>query len=511
VKTQIIRLEPHDDAISVKDKMEWRQTPRILLVWPSRGAILNRRLDLVFLKRHAASLGAQLALVTHDYDVKYYADQLEIQVYPTIRQAEQTHWRQPRHRRKKRRSNLPDVIPSPAQKEMEREKPNLEELRQSAHPTSTPWLANPITRVISFTFGVLGVLAIAALLIPRAEIRLTPKTQTERIAFLVTAHPKNESVDLSGAVPAQSIPVIVEGRSSIPSTGRISTPLATATGEITFSNLTDQIIQVPAGTVVSTAGESPIRFITLDNVDVPPEETIEHIAVQAVFPGTQGNILHKKVAAIEGPLGLILTVTNPRRFSGGSDRWLPAPSNEDYEDVKDQLLVDLYESALTELNFTLAADDRLLFSDPSDFRVIEESYSPGTPEPADQLELTLRVEFHALVASGEDLKTLANAILDAHLPEGFIPLPSTIKIESQGDPIHQENGGFQWMVSAHWQVKAKIDEIQAIRLAQWQLPQMATDALTGYLPIQDSSIKLSPEWWPRLPVLPFRIVIFLDQ
>jgi hypothetical protein len=355
------------------------------------------------------------------------------------------------------------------------------------------------------------VLAIAALLIPRAEIHLMPKTQTEKITFSATAHPKNESVDLSGAVPAQSIPVIVEGRSSIPSTGRISIPLATATGEIIFSNLTDQIIQVPAGTVVSTAGESPIRFITLDNVDVPPEETIENIPVQAVFPGTQGNILHKEVAAIEGPLGLILTVTNPRRFSGGSDRWLPAPSDKDYEDVKDQLLADLHESALTELNFMLADDDRLLFSDPSDFRIIEEFYYPESPEPADQLELTLRVEFHALIASGDDLKKLASAILDAHLPEGFIPLPSTVEIESQGEPIPQVNGGFQWKVSAHWQTKAEVDEIQAIRLVQWQIPQIAADVLTGNLPIQGSTIKLSPAWWPRLPILPFRIVIFLDQ
>lgn len=511
MKTQIIRLELHDDTISVKDKMEWRQTPRILLVWPSRGAILNRRLDLVFLKRHSIALGAQLALVTHDSEVKYYANQLEIQVYPTIRQAEQTHWRQPRHKRKKHRTNPPDVDPAPTQSRGEKSEADIEELRQFAHPTSSLLQTHPISRIVFFTLGVLGLLAIAALLIPSAEIRLTPQTQIEQITFSVTAHPENKSVDLSGVVPAQSIPVLVEGRSSLPTTGRLSIPVNTATGEITLSNLTDQTIQVPAGTIVSTAGDSPIRFATLERVDVPPDETIGNIHVQAIYPGSQGNILHKQVATIEGPLGLIITVSNPQRFSGGTERLVPVPNEKDYQNLKEQLISDLYKSAISDLNDILSEDDQLLFSDPADFRVTEELYNPEIPEPADQLELTLRVEFQFLIATGENLKQLSIAVLDTHLPDGFISLPPTIEIESLGKPIPQENNGFQWKISAQWQVKASIDATRAIQLAQWQTPQIATSELTGHLPIQAATVKLSPAWWPRLPILPFRIAVNSDQ
>ena len=357
----------------------------------------------------------------------------------------------------------------------------------------------------------LGVLAIVALLIPSAEIHVTPKTQTEQITFPVTAQPENESVDLSGIVPAPSIPVLVEGRSSIPSTGRLSIPLNTATGDITLSNLTDQAVQVPTGTIVSTIGENPIRFTTLERVDVPPDETIENVPVRAVYPGSQGNILHKQVTAIEGPLGLILTVTNPQRFSGGTERLVPAPNEKDYQNLKEQLISDLYKSALAELNDILAEDDQLLFSDPSNFRVTEELYNPETTEPADQLELTLRVEFHFFIATDENIKELSTAVLYSHLPDGFIPLPSTIEIESLGNPIPQENGSFQWKVSAQWQVKARVDETQAIQLAQWQTPPIAMSELTGHLPIQEATIKLSPAWWPRLPILPFRVVVISDQ
>jgi len=52
VKTQIIQLEEHDDTISVKDKMDWSQTPRVLLVWPERGKVFRNRIDLVLLDRY---------------------------------------------------------------------------------------------------------------------------------------------------------------------------------------------------------------------------------------------------------------------------------------------------------------------------------------------------------------------------------------------------------------------------------------------------------------------------
>jgi len=86
MKTQILRLDPHDDIISARDKMGWSQTGRILLVWPDRGQVLARQIDLTLIQRHSQKLGAQLALVTHDSNVIYYADLLGIPVYKSIQQ-----------------------------------------------------------------------------------------------------------------------------------------------------------------------------------------------------------------------------------------------------------------------------------------------------------------------------------------------------------------------------------------------------------------------------------------
>ena len=69
MKTQLIPLETHDDLISIRDKMSWAKTPRILLVWPSKGQVGVRPLDLTLLRRHAVSLGAELGLVTRDAEI----------------------------------------------------------------------------------------------------------------------------------------------------------------------------------------------------------------------------------------------------------------------------------------------------------------------------------------------------------------------------------------------------------------------------------------------------------
>ncbi|MEA2008874.1 MAG: hypothetical protein U9O54_07115, partial [Chloroflexota bacterium] len=93
MKTQIIQLESHDETISVKDKIEWSQTHRVLLIWPRRGKILRDQIDLVFLERHCASLGGQLALVSKDPEVHFHAERAGIPIFKTKREAQNNPWR----------------------------------------------------------------------------------------------------------------------------------------------------------------------------------------------------------------------------------------------------------------------------------------------------------------------------------------------------------------------------------------------------------------------------------
>src|SRR5512147_270582 len=106
MKTQIVTLESHDDLVSVRDRMSWAKTPRILLVWPKYEKVTLRQVDLKVLQRHALSLGAQLGLVTRARRVRVEAEALHIPVFESAGQAQRVAW--PKVRRKKWPHRIPD-------------------------------------------------------------------------------------------------------------------------------------------------------------------------------------------------------------------------------------------------------------------------------------------------------------------------------------------------------------------------------------------------------------------
>src|SRR5512146_659272 len=148
--TQIITLESHDDLISVRDRTSWAKTPRSLLVWPKYEKVTLRQVDLKVLQRHAASLGAQLGLVTRRRRVRVEAEALHIPVFESTGQAQKVAWPSPRRRRR--------FAWHPPRKD-------LREQRDQLSVTEEPWRAHPLVRVLSFIVGVLAVLTLVALFI----------------------------------------------------------------------------------------------------------------------------------------------------------------------------------------------------------------------------------------------------------------------------------------------------------------------------------------------------------
>ena len=92
MKTQIITLESHDDLISVRDRMSWGKSPRILLVWPKFERVTLRPVDLRVLQSHARTLGAELGLVTRIPNVQRDALGFGIPVFGTTAEAQRQAW-----------------------------------------------------------------------------------------------------------------------------------------------------------------------------------------------------------------------------------------------------------------------------------------------------------------------------------------------------------------------------------------------------------------------------------
>src|ERR1051326_7924459 len=272
--------------------MSWAKTPRILLVWPKFEKISLRHVDLKILQRHAMTLGAQLGLVTRTRRVRVEAEGLGIPVFESATEAQKIAWPKPRRRKWPRKA--PDKT--------------LREQREQVAVKEEAWRAHPVTRIVAFAIGVVSVLAVVSLFIPRAQIILKPVVKTQTITMAVSANPNVSNIFITGSIPSYEKRVVVDGSQTILVTGQGTVAESKAKGVVEFSNLTQQEQTIPQGTVVNAEG---VRFATIQDITLAAgigKKT--SVRIEAVEGGSSGNVDAGAIRAIEGHLGLALTVTN---------------------------------------------------------------------------------------------------------------------------------------------------------------------------------------------------------
>jgi hypothetical protein len=494
MKTQLIPLESHDDLISVRDRMSWAKTPRILLVWSKSERIPLRALDLKVLQRHAAALGAQLGLVTRRRAIRREAQALGIPVFGSTGEAQRVPWPE-RDLRGKR--------------EWRRPRRDLRRLRRQVRVGEEAWRSHPATRILSFTLGVLAVLLLASLFIPRAEIILTPEKQLQVVTLPVQANPAVEDVFMTGNLPAYELRVVIEGAREALATGEIPMPKAKAEGVVTFRNLTEEEVTIPAGTVLTSTGLPGARFVTLETGELAPglKATVD-VPVLAEQAGAAGNVEAGTILAIEGNLGLQVAVSNAEPTSGGSDLVSPAATEADHARLRQALVDELQMKAQEQMQLQLTAGDVFFPDTLALAQVLEETYDPPTGQPGRKVTLAMQVEFTALYASSADLAELAGAVLNASLPAGFVSSDAPLALEALTSPVTDADGVTRWSVQAQRSIARGLDLARVIPLAQGRSPQVAGARLAEALSLAEApGISVRPSWWPWLPLIPFNITV----
>ena len=491
MKTQIITLESHDDLISVRDRMSWAKTPRILLVWPRYEKITLRQVDLKVLQRHAASLGAQLGLVTRARRVRADAEALRIPVFESTGQAQRLAWPKPRRRKWTQRPPRKD----------------LREQREQVFVKEEEWRVHPVTRIGAFLLGVLSVLVLVALFIPRADVILHPQSKMQSLVLPVIAGPSVESVFITGSIPAREKRVIVEGTQSVVVTGEGVTPQSKARGVVTFRNLTQQAVTIPAGTVVRTADN--LRFATIRGGEVAAgvDETIE-LPVEALESGRAGNVEAETIVILEGRLGLSLSIINPEPLTGGREIPSVQASDRDRARAKNVLMETLEDEASARLADEMKAGDVLFEDTFAVSQIISEVYDPPAGAAGTKLTLTMQVEFSTLYASAADLTELAGLALNASIPSRFAVTSDGLSLKPVTEPILNDDGFIRWTVRAERRIVQQISTMHVTQMIQGIRPAQAKTLLENSLPLRNApDVKLSPSWWPWVPIVPFRISV----
>lgn len=496
MKTHIIQLDGHDDVISVRDKMAWSKAPRILLVWPQRGSILERQVDLFLLLRHARSLGAQLGLVTQDQEVRRIALEEGIPVFGSVAQAQNRSWRRLRRQRKRHwLGERPRVAPA-----------DLRAWRASLQPRQ---IANPFLRILLFTLGILAVFSLVAFFLPSAKIVLTPLQIEQTLELPVWASPDISTVNLSGGLPASPISVVVEGSEQVPSSGKVALPDRSAAGEVVLSNLGIQPVEIPQGTVILGGADRSKRYETTRQVSIPGGvgQTVL-VPVRALLPGSQGNLDAGTTLAVEGSLGMTVLANNPEPIQGGEDRWASSPSVEDYQQLEQRLESSLRAAAMEELSKSLTSDQILVPGSLKLTQKMSETREPQPGQPGNEARLDLQAEFTAWYVRKADLYALSQTALNVSLPAGFHPLPESMELHFAEGNKFDAQGAIHWTVQVYRKVEADWSGDMAAQALVGNSPAEVVSKLTEMFSLAEPpEVHLFPSWWPRMPWVPFRIEV----
>lgn len=490
MKTKIITLESHDDLISVRDKLSWAKTPRILLVWPKYEKVTLRLLDLKVLQRHADSLGAHLGLVTRRANVRRDAESLGIPVFKSTASAQRDLWPAPASRKRR-------IPPLPRR--------DLREMRDEIYEKEPAWRTSLVGRVVTFTVGVVAVLVVAGLFVPRAAVTLYPEAQIQSVVVPVSASTSQSSVSITGSVPAQGLSVTVEAEQSMTVSSQIAIPKTKAAGAVRFSNLTSNEIPIPAGTVVSAS--SSTRFVTLTDEILPAgvDEFVE-VPIEALTGGSAGNVEADSILFVEGPLGLSVTITNPEQTTGGTDARMIGPDEEDRTQLREAVMEELKRLAETRLRAQIDDNDLFLTDTIQASEILMEEYSPDENEPGNLLELKVEAEFSAFYVLQTDLEQLAAVTLGAP-PQGFVPFGET-EFDLMAPPVTDVSGVTHFELEITRTTLRGIDGFKAYSLIRGlEIEQAQIILKSNFIFREEPEIAITPSWWKYLPLIPFNISV----
>ena len=490
MKTQFIRLEKYDDIISVGDKLGWSKTTRVVLVLPPAGGKLHRKLDLVMLLRQAKSLGIQIALVTRNQEIRQNAADLGLPVFLSVHQAQQKTWRR-----------LYPVTPQRRERLV-----SISELKNQAKKLEFSEMSRT-ARLGVFSMAVLPVLILLVLFFPSAKVTIRPERLQQELTFEITANPRLQSANLSGGMPVHVETVLVETKLQKNPTGVVTIPEDKAAGVVEFINMTEEAVLIPAGTVVRTINDSTIKFTIDEKVFVPKgvgeTASVKAIAVQG---GLTGNVDAGEIQAVEGQVGLSVSVQNPMPFSGGTDRITSTPTQGDISAARKEIMDILWVNAQTEFTQLLEDGDLLISESIQLIKVIEETITPPVGSPSDQFEVSMRVQYEGYILKHEDINRIAVLVLDAAFPEGKAGIEGEISITPVAKAVSVGEQIYSWSLLLKRSCIPRVNRDQITSSLIRKPRAKSSDIIQEIVKLETvPENQTAPGGWQWMPCFPFRL------
>jgi hypothetical protein len=502
----ILYLEPYDDAVSTRDRLKFVDAHYVLLVWPSNARILRRKLDLLLIQREATRQGQRIALVAHDLDVIDHARDLDLSVFPNVGAAQRQPWKHPRDRVFAVPGNVDDLV-APDDLPYDDMPPG-----PARHRRRHSW------RWVMFVTLWIALGAGFLLVAPSATVTITPAGEQVSARVPITGDLDQTDVDLDErTMPLSLITRRISTDVTASATGRQIAEPARATGIVVFTNESDFSVEIPPGTIVSTGSTPPIRFETQEELILPVgAHASTRVRALEDSAGTRGNVGANTILFVEGALSDSVTATNPNVTEGGTIRELSIVTEEDVAN----LLTAGYAAIIPEARVLLQHEygDGLI---PQSVQIVEGTQRTGynalVGDATESLRLHLEIDVQAVVINERLAQQVAYAGLAPQIPPGREMSPDSLVFELDlsdipAPPYPDGRIQFAMTVTGQSTVGVDADHVRD-RVAGVSVDEAKRRLQRELLlnPNRPPKITVWPGWFNRMPVLPIRITVKVDE
>lgn len=525
--THIIHVETNTTAEAVRRHLARIDSTQVALALPDGWTELDSIARLRLLQRQAQARNQQLALITQHLPTRRAAQQLGIPVFgsqPSL--ANQSGWRMnpalPPVDFQDPQSGLPEPPPwrahgngtSNTKAVAQAARPTLHRARQKriraeqAYRKPIPFWLQIGGYVLAGLFLVLLLGGFVFYVLPAATITVVPGQRQASATVPLTADPALDVPDLdAGVLPARLVETYVETTGSIATTGREQAATEPAVGTVVFSSQGNQTLRIPAGTIVSTSTGNRIDFRTVEPVEINgPAGSRASVAVEATEPGSQGNVRANTITTVSGGLRTQVRVTNPAPTGGGRSELVSVVKQAD----KDQLLMSVYgqiqDTAREKLLPQLREGEWLPRQSVQTF-IVTQFFDHFNDEPADELNLTLRVLVQGVAVDEESARTAALADLQRRVPERAKLVVDSIQyFVEPGATVEERRVRFSVVAKGNYVIPIDARELRAA-VAGLSPDEASQQLQDRWLLAKPPTFYQDPDWLGTLPVIPSRIQV----
>lgn len=505
-RIQRIQLEPYDDVASVRDRLQFVNAGRVILVFPSHAEILRRKLDLVLIQREAARRDLRLAIVTRNLTVLDNAKDLNISAFYTIEEARTHRWKRPSNKVFVDRRDRPKSQHDPYDLMMaaSRLKPPL---------TPAQRVRGRMLRGIIFGITILAILFGIYATVPSASVTLTPARDEVDITINMIADPSiTDVIPESLRIPATIERRLQDASATIETSGRRPAENSLAQGTVTFTNNTEVAQFIPAGTVVQTDTVPPIQFATQDDAVLPARAgSTVNVSIQGLASnrGLSGNQPAGSIIRIQGDQTGTISVRNQNATYGEGVREISFVTEFDQERLLTLARQQLQQNARDTLIISLDEASYLLV--PESIKIIEEReliYSADLDQAADTVTLVLKATIEASIINLSDARLVAFANMGRYVTPGRTIDENHLTFRTGNIQQVLEDGSvaFQMRVEGTTYVAIESSQVRD-RLTGLSANEARQVLENEYLldPRFPPVINTWPGFFNRMPLLPVRI------